>query len=228
MAPAISSAASAAATAAAGTKAGANDPSRKTIAQNFDAFLLLLTTQLKNQNPLEPLDSNQFTQQLVQFSSVEQQVKTNDSLTAILAGQKTAAVTSALGFVGTKVRADGSTTTLKGGSAEWRVNAPRAAASASFTIKDSNGNAVYTQTKSLDAGDQAFAWNGRNSTGGLASEGDYTLQVTAQDASGQALAVKLETSGIVDAVDVSGDTPILRIGNTLLPAYKVKSIERIG
>ena len=58
--------------------------SRKTIADNFDTFLQLLTTQLKNQNPLDPLDTNQFTAQLVQFSGVEQQLKTNEFLEALL------------------------------------------------------------------------------------------------------------------------------------------------
>ena len=201
--------------------------SKQTIAQNFDAFLLLLTTQLRNQNPLEPLNTNEFTQQLVQFSSVEQQVKTNDSLTALLASQKASNLTNALGFVGATVRADGSTTPLKDGAAQWRVNVPRATSGASFSIKDATGNVVFTQTQNLNAGDQSFAWNGRTTTGTLAPEGDYTLTVTAgRDAAGQTVAVKLEIAGIVDAVDVSGATPILRIGGVLLPIDKVKSIER--
>ena len=79
----------------------------KTLASNFTTFLQLLTTQLKNQNPLDPLDTNQFTQQLVQFAQVEQQLKSNDQLAALVSLQKTAQQTQALGFVGMTVAVDG-------------------------------------------------------------------------------------------------------------------------
>src|SRR4051812_35690592 len=100
---------------------------RQTIAQNFDSFLLLLTTQLKNQNPLEPLDTNQFTQQLVQFASVEQQIKSNDTLNALLTSSHSSIVSSAASFVGMTVTAEGATTRLSEGKAEWRLDVGRAA-----------------------------------------------------------------------------------------------------
>src|SRR5438105_4234594 len=80
---------------------GATD--KETIASNFTQFLQLLTTQLKNQNPLDPLDTNQFTQQLVQFSQVEQQLKSNDQLATLVSLQQSAQSTQALGFVGNTV-----------------------------------------------------------------------------------------------------------------------------
>src|SRR2546427_9233524 len=83
-----------------------------TIQQNFNSFLQLLTTQLKNQNPLDPLDTNQFTQQLVSFAQVEQQLKANEQLTALVALQQTAQTTQALTFVGTTVSVDGATARL--------------------------------------------------------------------------------------------------------------------
>src|SRR3954468_10702584 len=79
-----------------------------TLAGNFQTFLTLLTTQLQNQNPLDPLDTNQFTQQLVQFAGVEQQLKTNDQLTSLITLQQTAQSTEALGFVGKTAVVDGS------------------------------------------------------------------------------------------------------------------------
>ena len=111
------------------------------IADNFDQFLQLLTTQLKNQSPLDPLDTNQFTQQLVQFASVEQQIKTNDNLSSLLTANKTANLTNALGFIGANVTADGTTTSLQNGSATWQINAPKTG-SGTFTIKDKSGNAA--------------------------------------------------------------------------------------
>src|ERR1700704_2121048 len=80
---------------------------KNTIAGNFQTFLTLLTTQLKNQNPLEPLDTNQFTQQLVQFAQVQQQLKQNDQLATLVAIEKAAQSTSALAFVGSTLTADG-------------------------------------------------------------------------------------------------------------------------
>src|SRR5437868_8553161 len=95
------------------------------IASNFTAFLQLLTTQLKNQNPLDPLDTNQFTQQLVQFAQVEQQLKQNDQLSSLIAIQKTTQATQALNFVGSKVVVDGTTSALQEGSATWTLSAPK-------------------------------------------------------------------------------------------------------
>ncbi|MGA7252453.1 MAG: flagellar hook capping FlgD N-terminal domain-containing protein, partial [Pseudolabrys sp.] len=92
------------------------------IAGNFTTFLQLLTTQLKNQNPLDPLDTNQFTQQLVQFAQVEQQMKSNDQLSSLVSLKKSAQATTALAYVGATVVGDGSTAQLTGGNANWSLN----------------------------------------------------------------------------------------------------------
>src|SRR3982750_424601 len=95
-----------------------------TLAGNFQTFLQMLTTQLQNQNPLDPLDTNQFTQQLVQFASVEQQLKTNDQLSTLVSLQQTAQSTQALGFVGKTAVVDGSTATMTNASAKWNLGVP--------------------------------------------------------------------------------------------------------
>src|SRR3954447_25493927 len=95
-----------------------------TLASNFTTFLTLLTTQLKNQNPLDPLDTNQFTQQLVQFAGVEQQLKTNDELSSLIAAQQATQSTQALSFVGRTAVVDGTTTSLDKSSATWNLNIP--------------------------------------------------------------------------------------------------------
>src|SRR6267154_3744138 len=112
-----------------------------TLAGNFQTFLTLLTTQLQNQNPLDPLDTNQFTQQLVQFASVEQQLKTNDQLTTLVSLQQTAQSTQALTFVGKTVAVDGDTAPLKDGSATWRLSAAKPA-TATINIMSSTGQTV--------------------------------------------------------------------------------------
>ena len=196
------------------------------IAGNFDQFLLLLTTQLQNQNPLDPLDTNQFTQQLVQFASVEQQLNTNATLTQLLAATRSSNIASGLNYVGATVTVDGTTSQLANGSATWQITAPRAAAKAMITIKDGDGNAVQTVVQTLNAGTQTLTWDGRTSTGGLAADGAYTISVDAIDASGQLISVSTDATGVVDSVDVSGATPILNIGGLSFSADKVKSISR--
>jgi flagellar basal-body rod modification protein FlgD len=207
------------------TKASSTSSSAARIADNFDQFLQLLTTQLKNQSPLDPLDTNQFTQQLVQFASVEQQIKTNDNLASLLLTNKTANLNNALGFVGAKVTADGTTSALTAGKASWQINAPRVG-TATVTIKDAKGNEVYSGQTTLTGGDQAYTWNGRQANGQTAPDGQYTIVVAAKDANGQAMTIKSEISGVVDTVDVSGDNPVLHIGSISLPLSSVKSISR--
>ena len=209
-----------------GTSKSGSGLGSKAIAENFDKFLLLLTTQLKNQNPLEPLDTNQFTQQLVQFASVEQQMKSNQTLDALLNSTHASTVSTAAGFVGMQVTADGATSRLSGGKAEWRLNAPRHVAQAQITIKDAAGNVVASETKALNSGSQSYVWNGITSTGSPAPEGDYTITVVGRDAAGQGVNIKTEVSGRVDSVDMSGDEPVLLIGNIRVSLANVKTISR--
>src|SRR6185295_18191553 len=122
--PATTSQVTSAVTSATGTGsiASVTGIDKDTIAGNFQTFLTLLTTQLKNQNPLDPLDTNQFTQQLVQFAQVEQQLKSNDQLSTLVSLQKTAQSTQALEFVGKTVAVDGASTALANGSATWLLS----------------------------------------------------------------------------------------------------------
>src|SRR5215471_19717457 len=108
------------------------------IASNFTTFLQLLTTQLKNQNPLDPLDTNQFTQQLVEFAQVEQQMKSNDALSSLVSLEKSAVASTALAYVGATVVVDGSNAQLTNGKATWNMNVTKPS-TATVTIKDSTG-----------------------------------------------------------------------------------------
>jgi flagellar basal-body rod modification protein FlgD len=200
--------------------------SRQTLASNFETFLTLLTTQLQHQNPLEPLDTNQFTQQLVSFAGVEQQLRTNDQLESLLKFQQVGHNVTALGFVGAHVTADGSTTELRDGLAVWYLSAP-STVQANISVVDANGSTVFTETKTLDANTQPYQWNGRTSTGTIAPEGSYKIVVTAQDASGQTVPIGTSFSGIVDQVDVSGEEPLLLVGATLITMDQIRSVQRL-
>jgi flagellar basal-body rod modification protein FlgD len=199
--------------------------SRATLADNFETFLTLLTTQLQHQNPLDPLDTNQFTQQLVAFAGVEQQLRTNDNLESLVKLSKIAHNATALSFVGLNVTAEGATTELRDGLAVWYLSSPRPA-QATISIQDANGSVVFTESKTLDATIQPYQWNGRTSTGTIAPPGAYKIVVTAKDASGAPVSVDTNFSGVVDQVDVSGEEPLLLIGATLITLDQVRSVQR--
>src|SRR5689334_740736 len=200
---------------------------KNTLAGNFQTFLTLLTTQLKNQNPLDPLDTNQFTQQLVQFAQVEQQLKQNEQLTTLVAIEKGAQSTTALAFVGQNVSVDGQTAQLKNSSATWSFQVPKPI-SASVTIKSATGQTVYSGSFSMDTGLQTFSWDGRDSTGTLWPDGKYTISVTGKEASGQTVSVPTEVEGLVDSVDLTQTPPVLSMGGTDYTLDKVKRVVRPG
>jgi flagellar basal-body rod modification protein FlgD len=221
----ISSLVSTAATSS--TANNGNSTVKATIAQNFDTFLRLLTTQLKNQNPLDPLDTNQFTQQLVQFASVEQQINMNTQLTTLVSLQKATQATQAMSFLGATATVDGTTASLTGGKATWTFAADKPA-TGTINIKNSTGQTVYTGTFPLNAGTQAFSWDGRGNNGTLNPDGAYTISVTAKDATGSTIAVSSEVRGTVDAVDLTQNPPVLTIGGQSFTLDKIKNVVRPG
>jgi flagellar basal-body rod modification protein FlgD len=195
------------------------------IASNFTTFLQLLTTQLKNQNPLDPLDTNQFTQQLVQFAQVEQQMKSNDQLSSLVSLEKSAQASTALAYVGATVVVDGSTAALTNSRATWNLNVTKPS-TATITIKDSTGQNVFTGTAGVNPGMQSFTWDGRGTDGRIWPDGNYTLTATAVDASNQSVAVSTEVQAVVDSVDLSQDPPVMSINGQNYTLDKIKRVVR--
>jgi flagellar basal-body rod modification protein FlgD len=195
------------------------------IAGNFTTFLTLLTTQLQNQNPLDPLDTNQFTQQLVQFASVEQQMNMNTQLQALVALQQTAQNSQALGFVGKTVTVTGSTAPLTDGRAQWTFN-PSTPATATFTVTDSTGQTVYSKTGTVQPGAQAFNWNGLDNSGRQWADGNYTLTITATGADGKPVAIPTTVTGMVNSVDLTQSPPVLSIGGKNYTLTQILSVQQ--
>ena len=196
---------------------------RDTIAQSFGSFLQLLTTQLKNQNPLDPLDTNQFTQQLVQFAQVEQQISMNTSLSTLIALQQATQTSAAMSFLGTTVEVEGSTTRLQGGQATWTY-AVEKPATATINVQNASGAVVYTETRPVAAGERAFTWNGRSTTGMQQPDGDYKISIVAQDASAQPVGVSTLVRGVVDGIDLSQTPPVLSIGSQKFTLDKIRQV----
>jgi flagellar basal-body rod modification protein FlgD len=194
------------------------------IADNFQTFLTLLTTQLQNQNPLDPLDTNQFTAQLVQFAGVEQQLKSNDQLTSLVKLQTAANATTALAYVGSTVAVDGSTAKFDG-SATWNLKADKAA-TATITITSSTGQTAYSGTYNLDQGNASFVWDGKGNDGSQWPAGSYKLTATAKDTSGNDVAIATEMQGVVDSVDLTASPALLSIGGNTYTTDQIKRVMR--
>ena len=190
--------------------ASASSAMNTQIASNFTEFLQLLTTQLQNQDPLSPMDTNQFTQQLVMFAQVEQQMKSNNSLSTLVSLQQTAQSTSALALVGATVVVNGATVPMSNGSASWTINASKPA-TATITVSDSTGQTAYTGKFAVNSGQQTFNWSGIGNDGKQWPNGNYTLTATAVDASGQPTAISTQVQAKVDSVDLTQSPPILSI-----------------
>jgi flagellar basal-body rod modification protein FlgD len=209
-----------------GTATSNKTASEKTtgIADNFQTFLTLLTTQLQNQNPLDPLDTNQFTQQLVQFAGVEQQLKSNEQLKSLLEIEKSAQATQALVYVGNTVAVDGSKAQFDK-SATWNFQSEEDS-TATITITSSTGQTAFSGSYALKQGNSSFLWDGKGNDGVQWPAGTYTMSATGKDSSGNSVAISTEVQGIVDSVDLTASPPLLSIGGQTYTTDKIKRVVR--
>lgn len=196
------------------------------LATSFNTFLTLLTTQLKNQDPLSPLDSNQFTQQLVQMTGVEQQLASNDLLKQLVSNTG-AGISQAVGVIGKDVTASSPDAQIASGKASWNYSLSRNAKDVSIQIVDSKGAVVHAEAPSDNsAGNHAFTWNGKDLTGHqLADGGPYTLKVTAKDSTGTDVPSSIFLRGTVTGVeqDSTGKT-LLTINGAKIPWSTVTAV----
>ena len=204
----------------------ANASKKSTIAGDFDTFLKILTTQLQNQNPLEPLDTNQFTQQLVQFSSVEQEIKSNKNLEQLIALSGANAFTGVVSYIGKEVTAEGSATNLNNGQASWTFNLPQDAPVTKLTIRNSVGTIVKTDSVDGKFGTNTFNWDGKTDTGSTAPDGLYSITVEAKDADSNFVKATTIVKGRVDGVDLTANEPLLKVNGSTIKLSSVKAINQ--
>ena len=196
----------------------------KTLASNFDTFLTLLTAQLKNQDPLEPMDSSQFTQQLVQYSSVEQGIYTNKNLETLIALQQSNGLGSAVSYIGREVAAVNADAALYGGQADWTYTLPRAADQVTLVVTDANGKTVFSGTGPREAGAHDVSWAGKTNAGATAPDGVYTLTGRAATAAGDEIAAPVTLKGVVSAVSTVGGEIILSVNGVNLRLKDVTAV----
>jgi flagellar basal-body rod modification protein FlgD len=209
------------------TKSGSSISDASSLGTNYSTFLNLLTAQVRNQDPLSPMDTTQWTNQLVQYSSVEQQLKGNQYLAQIAGNNSAGSMNAAVSYIGKTVTAATDTATLKDGAATWNYDLGAAAGSAKLSVLDSAGKVVWTgdaASAGLAKGTNSFTWDGKNSAGKAAAAGDYTLTVEAKTASGAKIVSSVSLSGAVSSAENIDGTIVLKVGNTRVPMSAVTKV----
>lgn len=197
---------------------GKTETSASKLNSDFSFFLKMLTTQLKNQDPTEPMDVSQMTQQIAQYSGVEQQIKTNTMLESLIKGNKQSQLSTAVSYIGKEIETSGNTGVLNYaqsgdkvyGQAVFSYMLPAGAQNARITISNSNGQAVFQGDGTLKNGRNVVVWDGKNSFNGNAMPaGNYTVKVTAKNAKGEDITVDARAVGVVSTVETDDDGNIL-------------------
>ena len=180
-----------------------------------DDFLTLLITQLKNQDPLNPSDSTEFTAQLAQFSSLEQLQNINDALASFEVYQSTANNIQASNFIGQTVTAAGDTISVSNGASDSLSVALDAPAQTVYIqIYDAYGEYVTDiEAGSLDAGMHTIAWDATDQYGAAVEDGRYTFSVMAVDGDGNSVSSTSYITGQVTGVDYQSGETMLLIGD---------------
>ncbi len=225
--PTLTSAASAGVTSAASSAASSSTSSSTnaltSLSSNFTSFLGLLLTQLQNQDPSSPMDTNTFTSELVQFSSVEQQITTNSSLTSLIQATQGSEVIQATGVVGKSVTVDSSQLALQNGTSQVNFTT-NSAEPVNITISNSSGTPVDQASLTSTAGSNTFTWDGKDSSGTQLPDGAYTVSISGTPPGGATAAVPFTVTGTATGVTNSNGAVTLQVGGVSVDFSKIQSV----
>ena len=205
----------------------------KKIAEDFSQFLLLLTTQLKNQDPTEPLDTNEFTAQLVQFAGVEQQLATNSNLEKMISLSQQSRIEAGVAYIGKAIDAEGNAGFLTGGKAAFVYELPSDVKEARVVILNEANQTVFSGTGAVTKGKNLVSWDGTGNVGGANGKqlpnGLYYIAVKATGHDGKEVTgVKTYTTGRVSAANFDEDGNLnLEVGTLDIPAEKILAVREI-
>jgi flagellar basal-body rod modification protein FlgD len=208
---------------------GLNSDSKAAVAKekmdkDLNQFLNMLVAQLKNQDPLDPLDANAFTQQLVQFASVEQQIYSNANLEKLVGMQQTSQVGSMVNYLGNYIEAEGSTFNLENGLGQFSYDLESKAVKATLTIQDAFERPVWTGDVGVEKGKEVFHWDGVKFDGTIAPDGPYTAIISAKDIDGNLINVAQTVYGRVTGAGAENGVVSLSMGAVDAPLDRVLSV----
>lgn len=172
---------------------GSDNTNRQTLSADMNTFLTLLTTQLKYQDPLDPMDTAEFTNQLVQYSSVEQAIQTNEKLDSLLSLNVANLGAQAVSYIGKTAQVIGDVMPLENGKAKATYTLDKNVTSCMVSVKDMEGKIIYSAQGKITAGTHEFEWDGKDSDGNQLEDGAYQIIVTPKVASGETKATVMTT-----------------------------------
>ncbi len=193
------------------------------LTSNMNDFLKLLMTQLQNQDPTTPMDTTQFTAQLVQFASVEQQVNINTGVQSLIQLAQSNNVLQASGLIGKTVTATSTQISLQNGSGSIQFSAP-AAEPVTVSVADSAGATIAQSSLTSTAGQNSWTWNGQNSRGQQQSDGAYTVTVLGGTQGTTPVAIPFTITGAATGVVTQNNTEQVRLGQLTLPVSAIQSV----
>lgn len=193
------------------------------LGSNFNQFLTLLTTQLKNQDPTSPMDANQFTQELVQFTGVQQSVATNTNLTQLIKLQQGSEVLQSASVVGHKATVTAGQIALQNGSGAVAFTAP-AVETVQLAIVDSAGRPVRDVTLAATAGSNSWSWNGQDNAGNQLPDGAYGIALETGTNDSAAIAIPFSVVGTATGLINGASGTQLQLGAVSVGLDKVQSI----
>lgn len=196
----------------AGQSSQGQSVTRDRLSDTFDNFLTLLTKQLQHQDPLSPMDTNEFTAQLVQYTEVEQSISTNEKLEDLLALQSANQAMSAMSFLGTTIEAQSSSFALADGEGVFEYEADTSTLATQIVILDSSGKPVRIAQGETGAGSHTFTWDGKDNDGNALKDGVYTVQIQGKDRDGKTVEFETRAVGRVTGVEVRDGLVILSLG----------------
>ena len=194
-----------------GSSSASTSSSSQTLSADMNTFLTLLTTQLKYQDPLDPMDTADFTNQLVQYSSVEQAIQTNSKLDSLLSLYTSNLGAQAVSYIGKVAQVLGDVMPLQDGQAKAAYTLDKDVKSVTIYVKDLNGNTVYSTNGETSSGTHEFDWDGKTSGGQQLEDGAYQIIVSAQTATGET-AANVTTTIFGKVTGVASDSEGVYIG----------------
>lgn len=205
--------------------AGASSQALADLSGNLDNFLTILTTQLQFQDPLSPLDTHEFTNQLVLFSSVEQQVQQNKKLESLVTLQQNSVALGSVDYIGKVIETNGNTTQLENSVAKTTYFLPKNALTTRLNISDPSGDVILTRDIPTTAGIHTFVWDGLNGQGIQQPDGAYTFSITAKDTSDDLISHDQTVFGTVTGVQFENGASILQMGDIPVSLSDINGVD---